>query len=324
MRIRSGALAIGAILGFATGTAARPPAIHPMSELRIAATIPLSKGADWVAITADKVWVGSKAPFAVNEIDPATNQVTTVALPANPCGGLAADAGSLWVPLCGKQPQLAQIDLKTKAIVRVLKIGPAGPEGGIAVGAGSVWLITDKDGTLARIDPASGEIVKTVQIAPGSYNPVLAGGRVWVTRADGAEVTIVDADTAEIVGHLPVGPHPRFIAAGADAVWTLNQGDGSVSRVAVAQPPAATAIPLQIPGPGGDIAFGSGRIWATLMKTPLSVVDASTSDILCQWQGAGGDSLGVGHGAVWLTNLREGTVSRINLSDLPADCSPAN
>jgi len=317
------ALAMGVAMGVAT-VAVAEPAIHQMSDLKIAATIPLSKGADWVAITKDRVWIGSKTPFAVSEIDPVTNQVTaTIELPGNPCGGLAADADSLWVPLCGSTPQLAQIDLKKKILARVLKIGPGASEGGITAGAGSVWLITDKTGSLARIDPVSGTIAQTIQLPAGSYNPVFNSGRIWVSRADGAELTVVDAKTATVVDHVAIGPHPRFLTSGGGAVWTLNQEDGSVSRIDIANPQSVSAIPLRIPGFGGDIAFGDGRVWATLMKTPLSVVDAANSNILCQWQGAGGDSLGVGHGAVWLTNLREGTVSRINLSDLPADCNVA-
>jgi len=236
MQIGYTALAMGVAMGLATMAVAEP-AIHQMSDLKIAATIPLSKGADWVAITADRVWIGSKTPFAVSEIDPKTNAVTTtIELPGNPCGGLAADADSLWVPLCGSTPQLAQVDLKKKALVRVLKIGPGASEGGIAAGAGSVWLITDKNGTLARIDPVSGTIVQTVQLPAGSYNPAFNSGRVWVSRADGAELTVVDAKTVTVIDHVATGPHPRFLTSGGGAVWTLNQEDGSVSRIDMASP----------------------------------------------------------------------------------------
>src|SRR5579885_1769423 len=128
-----------------------PVATRPMSELKIAATIPIAKTADWVAVTSEGIWVGSTGPYAVNEIDPQTNRLTQVQLPGEPCAGLAVDADSLWVPLCGtkhKKPKLAKVDLKTRTLARVFDIGPAGPEGGIATGAGSVWMITDKHGSL--------------------------------------------------------------------------------------------------------------------------------------------------------------------------------
>ncbi len=305
----------------ATGPASKV-SIRPMSELKITATIPIGTVTDWVAVTPLGVWVGSKKPNAVNHVDPNTNQVTHVALPGDPCAGLAADAESLWVPLCGRVNQLAKVDLKTRTLVRTFDVGPAGPEGGIAVGAGSVWLITDKHGSLVRIDPTSGSILQTVHVPPGSYNPFFSDGRIWVTRAEGAEVTSVDASTGTVLKHFPTGLHPRFLTAGGGAVWTMGQGDGSLSRIDIAGQQPVIRLKLHTPGLGGDISYGDGRVWTTMMKTPLTVVDAARSVILCQWKGAGGDALAVGYGSVWLTNLSAGTVWRIALSDLPEDCLP--
>ena len=323
-----GAFIAGCLLilcsGYGSATRAAAPEIRPMSELKVAATIPIAKQADWVRVTATAVWIGSKGPYAVSEIDPQTNKVTKVEVPGDPCGGLAADAENLWVPLCGKTPKLARVDLKKREVTGVFNVGPGAAEGGIAVGAGSVWLIVDKKGTLARIDPANGSVVATVHLPPGSYNPAFSEGRVWVTRASGAEVTIVDATTNMISGHVPVGPHPRFLTSGGGAVWTLNQAKGSVSRIdAGGQQPALT-VPLHVPGGGGDIAYADGEVWVTMMKTPLTVVDAARTQVLCQWKGAGGDAVGVGHGSVWLTNLSQGTVTRIALTDVPKDCRAAD
>lgn len=314
------ALADAAVAAEPAAAAAPEASIRPMSELRIAATIPIGKTADWVSVTPLGVWVGSTGPFAVNQIDPETNTVTAVEVPGHPCAGLAADAESLWVPLCGPTPKLAKVDLKTRVLSAVFDVGPAGPEGGVAVGAGSVWMVVDKQGSLARIDPASGAVVDTVHLPPGSFNPVFRDGRVFVTRADGAELTIVDAATAKVVGSVPVGPHPRFLTAGAGAVWTLNQGEGSLSRVDLTGHEPVATLQLNTPGPGGDITYADGRVWTTMMKTPLTAVDAAKAVVLCQWKGAGGDAIGVGYGAIWLTNLSAGTVSRIELSDIPEAC----
>jgi len=315
-------LVASALCAGASAAAVDPAAIRQMSDLKITATIPIAKRTDWIRITPTSVWVGSKGPFAVNEIDPKTNKVVSVPLPGDPCAGLAADADSLWVPLCGPAPKLAKVDLKTRTLRAVFDVGPGAKEGGIAVGAGSVWLMVDTQGTLARIDPATGAVVAKVQL-PGSYNPVFSEGRVWVTRADGAELTVVDAKTVKVVDHVAIGQHPRFLTAGAGAVWTLNQGDGSLSRIDVAGRRPVDTVPLETPGPGGDIAFADGRVWTTMMKTPLTAVDAARSVILCQWKGAGGDAVGVGHGSVWLTDLSAGTVLRIALSDLPKECRAA-
>jgi len=55
-------------------------------------------------------------------------------------------------------------------------------------------------------------------------------------------------------------------------------------------------------------------------KVPLSAVDGATGTLLCQWVGPGGDSLGIGHGAIWLTDYDAGTVSRIDLNDVRTQC----
>jgi hypothetical protein len=41
-----------------------------------------------------------------------------------------------------------------------------------------------------------------------------------------------------------------------------------------------------------DITFSAGRVWTTMPKMPLSVIDAAAGKLLCQWAGSGGDSLG--------------------------------
>jgi streptogramin lyase len=221
---------------------------------------------------------------------------------------------------------LAKVDLKTRALVRVFDVGPAAAEAGIAVGAGSVWMITDKRGSLARIDPVSGSILQTVHVPPGSYNPHFSQGLIWVTHFEGAGVTSVDADTGKVLAHRATGRHPRFLTAGAGAIWTLNQASGSITRIDIAGQQPTLTVPLQTPGVGGDITYAEGRVWSTAMpsKIPLSIVDATKSVLLCQWRGDGGDSIGYGFGAIWLTNYSVGTVSRIALSDLPEECRVPN
>ncbi|HEX4385158.1 MAG TPA: hypothetical protein VH083_19500, partial [Myxococcales bacterium] len=243
----------------------------------------------------------------------------TVELPGEPCAGLAVGFGSLWVPLCTQPPSLARIDSKTGKLKVFGQVGPAAEEGGIAVSADSVWMVTDKEGTLARIDPESGELKQTVKLPAGSFNPVHASGKIWVTRFEGAEITKVDAATGAIEGTYKTGPSPRFLAAGEGAVWTLNQGDGSLTQLTERDP---KNVALGTPGKGGDIAVKAGFVWTTMFKTPLSCVDAKTLKLRAQWTGPGGDSLGVSEDAIWLTDYRGGTVSRLPLAKALERCRP--
>jgi virginiamycin B lyase len=292
-----------------------------IGELNRTAVIHLGKTADWVAISPDAVWVGSTGPFAVHRIDPTTNKrIASVQLPGEPCAGLAIGADSLWVPLCAAAPLLAKVDLKSNRLVRVFKTGPAAAEGGVTASPENVWLVIDKQGSLARIDPNTGVVRQITHLPAGSYNPIYHDGRIWVTHADGADIAGVDAATGTIVATVPTGPGPRFLTAGDGAVWTLNQGDGSVTRIDTHTRRATVTTALGIPGKGGDIAFGGGMIWATVAKVPLSLVDGATGALLCQWVGPGGDSLGIGHGAIWLTDYHAGTIARIDLKETILRC----
>ena len=311
-------------IGPAAAAGAPAPPSRSITELVPTAVIALGKTADWVAVTDEAVWVGTTGPNAVQQIDPKGNAlVATVVLPGNPCAGLAAGFGSLWVPLCATPNLLARVDLRTRAVTLVPGLGPAAREGGVTVSADSVWLIIDERATLARIDPATGRVRQRIRLPRGSYNPMFSEGRIWVTRADGAEVTVVDAVTGAVLATVHGRPKPRFLTAGAGAVWTLNQGDGSLTRIDAATRTITKTIELGTPGHGGDIAFGAGMVWTTMEKVPLSMVDATTGDLLCQWTGPGGDSLGIGYGAIWLTDYNAGTVSRLELADTLAHCRRA-
>ena len=305
----------------ASGHAAKATTRRSISELKNTATIHLGKTADWVAIVPGAVWVGSTGPFAVHKIDTKTNErVATVNLPGEPCAGLAIGFGSLWIPLCGPSQRLAKVDLESNSLVNVFPVGPAAAEGGVTASPDSIWLVVDKHGSLARIDPVTGSVRQTIRVPPGSYNPFYDDGRVWVTRADGSEITAVDSVTSVVAATARTGPGPRFLTAGAGAVWTLNQGNGSLTRVDVKTNKATKTIALSTPGHGGDITFGGGMVWTTVWKVPLSVVDGATATLLCQWKGPGGDSMGIGEGAIWLTDYHAGTVSRFDLADTLAHC----
>jgi virginiamycin B lyase len=301
--------------------AARAALSRPIAELKPTAVIRLGATADWVAVTPEAVWVGSTGPNAVHRIDPKTNKlIATVELPGEPCAGLAVGFRSVWVPLCAQTSLLAKVDAGRNVLSATFKPGPGAEEGGITTSTDSVWLITDRQGSLARIDPDTGAVRQTIRVPAGSYNPRFHAGRIWVTRAEGDGITAIDAASGTVLGATKTGPGPRFLTSGAGSIWTLNQGDGSLTRIDASSRGVLGTVALGTPGHGGDIAFGGGLIWTTMPNVPLSVVDGTHSKLLCQWVGPGGDSLGVGSGAIWLTDYQGGTVSRLELQDAVNRC----
>jgi virginiamycin B lyase len=91
-------------------------------------------------------------------------------------------------------------------------------------------------------------------------------------------------------------------------------GDGTVTRVDAQSKKVIATIVLDIPRPGGDIAWGAGSIW-TVFGVPLTSSMPGTNGVRRQWLGPGGDCLRFGHDSLWLTDYKRGTRLRIGLSE---------
>jgi len=310
---------IVALLAFAGPAEKRPvlgvkdPGVQrAVATLKPEAVFPAEGTPDWVAILPDSVWISNKPKGAITRLDPKTNKVAAIVrVGKEPCSGLAAGFGSVWVPNCGDKT-LSRVDIATNKVVATIPLGPADTEGGITVSEDSVWYLTDPKGVLSRIDPATNQAVAEIAVPPGSYTAFYGEGAVWVTSTLGNSLTRVDPKTNLVVATIPVGKAPRFLAVGEGAVWTLNQGDGTVSRVDPKTNKVVGTIDAGLSGQGGDIAAGEGSIWVTLMGVPLTRIDPAINKVAQQWVGLGGDSLRVGLGSIWLTNLKQQNVWRIN------------
>ena len=100
-----------------------------------------------------------------------------------------------------------------------------------------------------------------------------------------------------MVAAIEVGKRPcSGLAAGFGSVWVPVSGDR----------------------PDGESGARPGltRVDIKTNQIPLSKIDPATNQVVKQWVGAGGDSVRVGHGSLWLSNLRERNVWRIDLTQL--------
>ena len=269
---------------------------------------------DWQVVTDDAVWVSNGPTNTLHRMDVKTNQLAEpIAVGKRPCSGLAAGFGSIWVPNCADKT-VSRVDMKTNAVVATVAAPPAESEAGIATSEDAVWLVTDATGKLSRIDPKTNAVVATVDVPAGSASVIYGDGAIWVTTPKTNMLTRVDPKSNKVTDSIETGPGPRFATFGGGAVWTLNQGDGTVSRVDVKTRKVVANIELGVPGTGGEIAYGLGHVWATVFQIPITEIDPATNTVVRQWTGPGGDSIRVAHGSVWLSNLREHNVWRIDPS----------
>ena len=280
-----------------------------MADLQPIATFPVEGSPDWSVVTKDSVWVTSGRSNHVVQLLPSTNTVGLSVDVQRPCSGLADGFGSIWMPSCGDNAVL-RVEPATGKTIATIAAQPANSEGGITVGADAVWIVT-KPSTLSRIDPKTNTITVSYPLPSGSENPSFAEGFIWITSFEHDQLLKVDPANGNIVATITVGPKPRFLTVGAGSVWTLNQGDGTISRVDMKSGKVLATIACGIPGTGGEITFGAGRVWATVFEFPITEVDPATNTVVKQWAGPGGDGIRFGFDSVWLSNGRTATVSRI-------------
>jgi streptogramin lyase len=289
---------------------ATPGVRIPITKLKPEAIYDVPGAPDWMA--ADKeMWVSNSPKGTVSRLDPKGTVAATFAVGKNPCSGLAAGFGSVWVPNCGDST-ITRLDLKDGKTQATFPLTIADDEGGVAIGAGSFWILTDTKGTLARVDPATNKVVAEIYVSPGSFAVAFGENAVWVTSAEKNTLTRVNAQTHVIEATIPVGPKPRFLTVGEGGVWTLNQGDGSISRVDPKTDKVVATIEAGVPGSGGEISAGEGSVWVTTFEYPITRIDPSTNTVAQQFFGEGGDAIRVALGYVWLTNIRAGNVWRLD------------
>ena len=129
-------------------------------------------------------------------------------------------------------------------------------------------------------------------------------------------VAVIDPESNQVVGFVPVGIRPSTIAVGEGAVWVANLDDRTLSRIDPNTRTVLGNLPLQATPTG--IAVGFGAVWVAYgLLGSVSRVDPSvnavTATIETTAPRASGGSIAVGEDAVWFASAA-GLVARIDPS----------
>ena len=71
---------------------------------------------------------------------------------------------------------------------------------------------------------------------------------MWVSSTAKSVVSVIHPATNKVIAEIPVGPKPRFMAAGEGYVWTLNQGSGTVTKIDPRTMKVVATIDAGVPG----------------------------------------------------------------------------
>jgi streptogramin lyase len=230
-----------------------------------------------------------------------------------PCGGIVNAFASLWVPSCG-DGALLRLDPRSFKVKATIATGTADLRGTVAASSDSIWLITDGKQTIARIDPDQDAVVAEFRVPVGCSQMLFAETSLWLACPEQNKVLRINPATNLVDKRIDVGAKPVALASGQGAIWVLCGKEGKIDRIDPKTDKVSKTIDLGVPDSTGALAFGDGFLWATVTGFPLTRIEVADEKekVAQQFWGEGGGGILVSAGAIWLSNLNDGTVSRID------------
>jgi YVTN family beta-propeller protein len=205
-----------------------------------------------------------------------------------------------------------------------LLLGDDGPEVSdpIAVGtpplrldAGpkAVWVTSERDGTLARLDPETGEVLATREFGEGISGVAIGSKWTWATNPRRGELLRLDPASGQVLKTLPIPGGPGPIALGGGRVWLADEGGRGID---VVNSEGARLVRSGLPpqASGLRLAWGAQGLWVAIADAgvvrrldPASFVAGEPIRV-----GGGPAGLTVAGGFVWVASSRSGTVSKVD------------
>jgi virginiamycin B lyase len=281
----------------------------PFSDLKPETSLKTPDKPAWVFFSTS-LFVPAKD--RLDKIDVKTNKAgDPVAGLKKPCGGMMSAFGSLWVPTCG-DGSLVRMDPKTFKVTATIPGGASDVRGTLAVSSDSIWLLTDSKATLSRIDPDQNAVIAEMRLPADCTHLVFGETALWLTCPSENKIYRINTATNVVEKTIEVSAKPEAIAIGEGSVWVLCGKDGKIDRIDPKTNKVTKTIETNVPGVDGDIVFGEGALWVTQNGFPLTRIDTTSESVAQQFFGGGGGAIRTSPGALWLSNLNDGTLLRID------------
>ena len=282
--------------------AATPPtlAVIDPGTNRVVASIPVGSKPVAIAAGEGSVWVGDARDGTITRVDPETRKVVKTIGIGAPVVDLATGLGAVWAAT-GGFGEVVRIDPGVGAVAQHIPLGdpedpviPSVPS--VGVGDGRVWAGVP-DG-LARIDPASGQVVDTVDLdSTQALQMAVGDGAVWVTTIAN-RAKRVEASSGRPTAEFYAGGWVYPVTLGGGAAWV-----GGLRGLAKLNPDTGASLSssAQVKLVTG-IAYGEGSLWLTNGDTAELVrLDPDTGAVEAAIaMGGRGEDLVVDQGLVWV------------------------
>ena len=223
-------------------------------------------------------------------------RTSAAAGPYWPTMTLAISGSTAWVA-CKERSVVVKVDTRTGKVARAVRLGS--PVIAVATGLGSVWAL--EGGTLVRIAPGSGRVLKRIELGAGAaYNVWTGAGSVWVVDDSAGLVLRIAPGPGRVTARIQVGDGPADLVFRGPTAWVVNHRDRGLVRL-----DTRTNRPTRVATLPGDaperIAYLAGSLWITGRGTDLLKVDPDSGAVGQQVDvGASGIDVVAAGGALWV------------------------
>jgi DNA-binding beta-propeller fold protein YncE len=231
--------------------------------------------------------------------------------------------------------QLLRLDPRTNAVIATIDIGAIpqpsqevlDPTIQVATSGDSVWVArqTSAGNDIARIDPATNQLVDSIPIDIRPQGLVADGGTLWVASNWDNTVVRVDPTTRQTVARIDVAA-PGAIAFGSGSVWVTSEESGDLLRIDPATNALSATIPIGIgtadpdyEAPNGyfaepfSVAAGEDSVWvADVLGDTLMRVDPATNQVVATLDLRAPGAVAVTDDAVYVCRTDIGQVEQID------------
>jgi streptogramin lyase len=186
----------------------------------------------------------------------------------------------------------------------------------IDAGRDAVWVTSERDGTLTRLDPESGEpLGRPLKLGVGVSGVAVGGRWTWVTNPRRGELLRLDPGDGHVLQTIDVGGAPGPIALGGGRAWIADNRGAGITAVNV----QGGRVYRRGIGPRAEplrLAVGAGGLWVSNASGgAVRRIDlGSLAQVGPIPVGRGPAGVTVAHGLVWVANSRSGTVTRVDPS----------
>ncbi|MGZ4418822.1 MAG: BTAD domain-containing putative transcriptional regulator, partial [Gaiellaceae bacterium] len=216
---------------------------------------------------------------------------------------------------------LGAIDPKTNEIVAQVPVGTQ--PGDVIYGHGALWVSNQIDGTVSRVDPKTRRQTRVIPLAAAPSGLAAGKGSIWVATDKG--VKLIDpaynvvGRTLPIHGRKPTSGYPfpsapTGVAFTRGAAWISTSNGGLGGRVVEANRKTGRVVETFTIGDGPPaVTATSSAVWVTdLFDNNVSRIDPTGAVANVIPVGHAPTRTAVGFNAVWVADSDDDDVKRID------------